>query len=287
MKNKLTNNIDNFPCDLKLVIFWVILTDAFVLLPFLNETFLRIIFAWTAILFLPGYMLIAFLFPEKDDLDVIERVALSFGLSAAIVPVLGLILNFTPFGIRLLPIVIILSLFIILFSILTYLRLKKIPRQKRFNENFSLYNIYVKNVKFPKKGLDKALFVILILSVAFCIFTLIFVVSVPKAGEKFTEFYILNENGTAGNYSTNLSVGEKGFVNINVVSYEHEKVEYRLLIEWDNETLHEEEIFLDHNEPWSRNFTFTADAQGTKKLKFLLYKGNEIYRDLHLEVKVN
>jgi len=44
------------------------------------------------VLFLPGYTLIATLFPRKDDLDGIERVALSFGLSIAITPLLGLAL---------------------------------------------------------------------------------------------------------------------------------------------------------------------------------------------------
>ena len=48
-------------------------------------------------LFLPGYALIATLFPRKDDLDGIERIALSFGLSIAITPLLGLALNYTPF----------------------------------------------------------------------------------------------------------------------------------------------------------------------------------------------
>lgn len=60
-------------------------------------------------LFIPGYILIAALFTKKDDLDTIERIALSFGLSTAVVPLLGLTLSFT-FGIRLIPIFIIVCL---------------------------------------------------------------------------------------------------------------------------------------------------------------------------------
>jgi len=33
-----------------------------------------------------------------EGIDGIERVALSFGLSIAIVPLIGLVLNFTPWG---------------------------------------------------------------------------------------------------------------------------------------------------------------------------------------------
>ena len=59
----------------------------FVLIPRLNETPIRIILGLPLVLFLPGYALIATLFPRKDDFDGIERIALSFGLSIAISPI--------------------------------------------------------------------------------------------------------------------------------------------------------------------------------------------------------
>ena len=55
------------------------------------------------VIFLPGYCLIKALFPEKE-LDNIERVALSIGMSIALVPITGLILYYTPLGIRTIPI---------------------------------------------------------------------------------------------------------------------------------------------------------------------------------------
>src|SRR6266545_1597981 len=57
------------------------------------------------VLFVPGYVLVAALFPGGQEIDWIERIALSFGLSIAVVPLLGLVLNFTPWGIRFVPIV--------------------------------------------------------------------------------------------------------------------------------------------------------------------------------------
>ena len=56
------------------------------------------------VLYLPGYSLIEALYPKKDDLEAIERLALSIGLSLALVPLMGLLLNYTPWGIRLNPI---------------------------------------------------------------------------------------------------------------------------------------------------------------------------------------
>jgi len=50
------------------------------------------------ILFLHGYSLIKALFPQKE-LDNIEKTALSIGMSLAIVPLTGLLLNYTSWGI--------------------------------------------------------------------------------------------------------------------------------------------------------------------------------------------
>ncbi len=79
-----------------------------------------------------GDSLIAALFQRKDDLDGIERIALSFGLSIAISPLFGLALNYTPFGIRLSPVLIVLSVFTISLAIAAYARRSMIPEEDRF-----------------------------------------------------------------------------------------------------------------------------------------------------------
>jgi len=58
------------------------------------------------VLFLPGYVIVEALYPRERDLKPLERVALSIGLSLAVVPLVGLVLNYTPWGIRLWPVVI-------------------------------------------------------------------------------------------------------------------------------------------------------------------------------------
>jgi len=78
--------------------------------------YIRYLLGAIFVLWLPGYSLIKALFPvdgsnkkSSGHLDSIERVAISIGLSLALVPIVGLLLNYTPLGIRLTPIV--LSLF--------------------------------------------------------------------------------------------------------------------------------------------------------------------------------
>lgn len=66
--------------------------------------YIRYILGSIFVLWLPGYALIKMLFPSKKDLGSIERIALSIGLSLALVPLVGLLLNYTPWGMRLTPI---------------------------------------------------------------------------------------------------------------------------------------------------------------------------------------
>jgi hypothetical protein len=74
------------------------------------------------VLFLPGYMAVEALFPKGRELDVIERFALSVGLSLALVPLVGLLLNYTPWGIRLDPIMISLTMLTIGLSVIAMAR---------------------------------------------------------------------------------------------------------------------------------------------------------------------
>ncbi|MGD0176590.1 MAG: DUF1616 domain-containing protein [Candidatus Bathyarchaeia archaeon] len=69
------------------------------------------------VLFLPGYSLLQLLFPKESDLDMLERFALDVGVSLALVPLIGLMLNFTPWGIRLIPIMASLAGFTIIVSV--------------------------------------------------------------------------------------------------------------------------------------------------------------------------
>ena len=76
--------------------------------------YIRYVLGSVFVLLLPGYSLIKILFPTRE-IDNIERTALSIVMSLALVPLVGLLLNYTPWGIRLTPVTLsLLSLTIIL-----------------------------------------------------------------------------------------------------------------------------------------------------------------------------
>jgi uncharacterized membrane protein len=72
--------------------------------------YVRYVLGSIFVLFLPGFLLLSALYPRKADMDGLEKVAISSGLSLAIVPLVGLALNYTPWGITLEPIMISLAI---------------------------------------------------------------------------------------------------------------------------------------------------------------------------------
>jgi len=84
--------------------------------------YMRYVLGSIFVLWLPGYVLIKMLFPSRKDLDSIERIALSIGLSLALVPLVGLLLNYTPWGIRLTPITLSLLALTLIFAVTALIR---------------------------------------------------------------------------------------------------------------------------------------------------------------------
>jgi hypothetical protein len=63
--------------------------------------YIRYVLGSIFVLYIPGLTLIETLYPKEEELSQIERVALSIGISLTIVPLIALVLSYTPFGVRL------------------------------------------------------------------------------------------------------------------------------------------------------------------------------------------
>jgi len=252
-----------------------------------DMSILRIILGLPFVLFFPGYVLIAALFTKKDDLDGIERVALSFGLSIAVVPLLGLALNYTPFGIRLIPVFISLIIFIVIMSGIAFYRRKKLPQEECYHPFFKFD---VPQWKVLSKT-DKLLFVLLVMAIFFAIGSIVYVISTPKVGEKFTEFYILGTGGKAEGYPKELGANEKGFVILGIINHEQLKEEYYIETVIDGNLKKKiDPVILADGTKWERKTDFSINQpKENVKVEFLLYrKGDKKpYRTLHLWVDVS
>lgn len=334
------------PADLVAVLVGVIVTNAVVFLPVVSDSPLRVVVGLVFVLFLPGYAFIAALFPEAgtsptamaeetttaeeadtigDDsaaagmqdrgIDGIERVALSFGLSIAIVPLLGLALNFTPFGIRLVPIILTLSLFTVGMVVVAVVRRQQLPADERFRVPYREWLATARDeVKHPDSRVDAALNVLLALAILLALSSVVYAVAVPPQGERFTEFYILTESDdgelVADGYPETFTPGEPESLHVGIENNEYESIEYTVVVQLQrvegtgNESAVTERAAVDrwqttvaHNETWleERELVVSEELHGEElRLTFLLYDEGvpasptreNAYRDLHLWVDV-
>jgi uncharacterized membrane protein len=285
---------DKYPNTIILCFIWSIIGLILILLN-INDA-IRIVIALPMILFIPGYLVVFALFPSKKTekgIDDVERIALSFGLSIAIVPLIGLILNYTVWGIKLLPIVFSLELLIFTVGGIAAYRWFHTPLEDRYRLNI--------NVSLPKQEtkVDKVLTTALIICIIIAASVVVFVILTPKQGEHFTEFYILGSNHLASDYPENLTLGENATVILGIVNHENTVMNYAIEV-WlsnqttvynttsnMNETIYHHVWFMDKinttliPEPinlenfsesqWEYNYTFHINRLGHYKLIFLLY----------------
>jgi uncharacterized membrane protein len=92
-------------------------------------SYLRSVLGLVFALFLPGFAFVKMLFPSKlpvstsgEDMDIIVRVALSFGLSLVLVPMVGLVFYYTPYGLGIVPITLSLLVLTVIFATVALLR---------------------------------------------------------------------------------------------------------------------------------------------------------------------
>jgi len=250
---------------------------------------LRIALGLPFVLFFPGYALLSALFPRRDNLDRIERLALSFGLSIAIVPLIGLILNYTPWGIKLYPILISVSLFIIVTAAVAYYRQWKLPEADSLRFAFGIHLPHWLGMT----KLNKILSISLIVAILAAIGCLGYVIATPKQGEKFTEFYILGLGGKAQDYPKEAIAGQPMYLIMGIVNHEHQTISYRVEIKTNGEIIKQLTIgSLEYEQKWEGTISFTSRTPGEKQnFEFYLYKNDEAslcFKDpLHLYIDVH
>ncbi|TYL37864.1 hypothetical protein CV102_14120 [Natronococcus pandeyae] len=256
------------PADLTAMLAVTTLVNVAVFAPLLRETPLRVPLGLAFALFVPGYVFIAALFPEagesptaeqstdesdangvfadtpfRSGIDGIERVALAFGLSIAIVPLIGLLLNFTPWGIRLTPIMVSLTAFTVVATAVAAHRRWELPADERFHVPYrEWYGAGRAELFEPETRLDGALNVLLVCSIVLAVGVVGFAVVSPPQGEQFSAIYILTEDDdgelVADGYPTEFTQGESAEIVLGVDNHEHETTDYTVVVlEQETETV--------------------------------------------------
>ena len=117
LEPSLPSTLSRYTLSLQSLWFWAITALVASMVPIVfyvaDPPFLYIRYAMGLLflLYLPGSMLIETLYPKSQELESLERLAFSIGLSLVVIPLIGLLLDYTPWGIRLTPITLSLAAF--------------------------------------------------------------------------------------------------------------------------------------------------------------------------------
>ncbi len=233
----------------------------------------RIILSFLFMLFFPGYALISLMFPYKGDLRCVERIALSFGLSIAILPLIGFVLNFTPWGIRFYPILISLASLIVLACVAAIVRSWLLPPESRLIVTLHFDFSGWRAMSTLYKGFIVA-GVLVVLCVAGA--ALYFAISLPPTQQP-TEFYILNSEGKAENYPRQAKINE--WLNLKGVVINHEAIaeNYSVSAVNSGKIIGENTTgLLVPGEKWEGNVNFILNSSGAnQRIDFYLYKDTD------------
>lgn len=250
---------------------------------------------------------------DRSGIDGIERVALSFGLSIAIVPLIGLILNFTPWGIRLVPVVTAVAGFTLGSVAVAARRRWALPPDDRFGVPYREWLDAAEGELFDPDGrTDAALNVVLALSVLLAVGSVGYAVAVPPQGEQFSEFYLLTETPegelVADDYPETMAVDETAELIVGIGNNEYEPTAYHVVVQLQdvetegNATVVTERTEIDrfsatveHNATYQERHSLRPTRTGENlRVQYLLYRdavpadptGENAYRELHLWIDV-
>lgn len=279
------------------------------------------------VLFAPGYALTAALYPSKPPdpehetatggvdspgIDILERVIISVGASLAIVPLVGIVLSFTPMQISLTSSMLSLGGIAVAFTGVAAGRRATLPPEDRFTVS-AVREVITSRWSpddEPKSRVDVALsglvVVVLLLSAGAVGYTL----TEPPAGESFTELSLLtrdaNGNLVADGYPDTLTSNEPESFVVGIGNHEGQVQSYSVVVELqrlaeDSETVVEEQELrrfrtqVASNETEYNQLTLTPQMRGERlRLVFLLYKDSppedptmdNAYREVHHWVTV-
>jgi uncharacterized membrane protein len=298
------------PQDLIFVTVLLAVSIISIYLPVLNETPLRYALSLPLVLFIPGYCLVAAIFPKSQDIDLIERVALSIGISIALDVLIGLGLNYTPLGIRLESVVTCLAVFSLVTILLAHSRRVHLVQDEQFSIQFIENAGALRDDILPagEQGFDRFLSVALAFVVLVVVLVTALVILAPHEGERFSEFYILNGNLTSSGFPERIIPGVNYPMNIGIGNLEQRNVTYTVetwLIKTEFDNLTAPRIIsmdlgdrmttmLGNNETRIIPYNLTVKDYGYNRIELLLFNEtvpgtqvtgtdriNASYRDLH------
>jgi uncharacterized membrane protein len=240
----------------------------------------------------------------------VERVTLSVASSVAVVILLGILVELSPFRIASPTMFGIITAFTLVACAGSVWRREQVPQDRRLRVPVAAWMRKCQSrVVDPPTRVDLWLNVVLAVSLVFAVWSIGYGTADPGDGA-ITEVGLLAEQPdgefAARGYPTNVSVGESTSLALVVTNLEHEPAEYSVLVQLQRmqsangttvvgeRSLRKAQLTLDHNETRRLEYDLSVTRSGRYRLAFLLYRGpfpedpsiDGAYREIHLWMNV-
>lgn len=313
---------DRIPFDLLAVSITAVVTPTIVLLG-LEGGLIKIVVGAVFILLAPGYALVSLLIPSTHltswtgdnkggttEVTFFERTLLGVGLSVAIVPAIGVFLNYSPLGLGPGPYLTVVSSATLLLSVGAMIRRLQVDLDRRFTVGSTGFSARLWNL-LGGAGTDREVYlnVIFVLGIALAVVGVGTAVAMSGSGEQFTEFYVEAQDpdtreSVADEYPTEMIPGKEYEVFAGITNREHQTMEYTVVVELqrleDGEVVERSKLrrfqrTLNHNETVQEPISVEPNIVGKGlRLSYQLYLGtppdetsvNAAYRHAYIWVDV-
>lgn len=249
---------------------------------------IRVPLGLALVLLAPGYALSAALFAKRDDLDTVTRLALSFGLSIASVPLLALALDLLPWGIRVWPMTIALAAWISVWTLIAAFRRAYLVRSGNAMvppaaELPGWWAGLTSRQRYRYGG-----------SLLFgCAMVLWIVAGMPGLAEQApaTEFYVLGAQGLAEDYPREVAAGEEMQVTLGIRNNDSSDVTYHIQVRAGNTTIQTtwlDSIKVAAGQTWEQPVRYALPQAGDdQQVDLLLFRADETHPHRRLKLWVN
>jgi len=302
------STVRQVPVDLLGAVGLTLALNAAVFLPGLRDTLLRVPLGFVFVCLVPGYVVIAALFPERfypegekqlgsqsstrgtqgaDGITLTERLLLSAGVSLVVVPAIAYAWNFTQTGIQLAPVLLSVSGFTVGVAVFAALRRWRLPNREQFQPTLSDWVDVLRSISVGGRS-SRLITAILVVSALFFAASVGYAAVDLSHDEQYSEFYLLSGDGetfAGADETPEVVAGEQQTVGVAVGNHEGGSTDYTVVvvqqtvddsgetIAVQNQTrLDSFSVAADANETAVRNYTFTATERADRsRVVWLLY----------------
>lgn len=289
--------------DLIAILGWTLLTIVAVgLIPSHSGSVIRLLVAGSYLLFVPGYAFVALLFPRAGQLSLLERGTFSVGASLALVGLLGIPLDVTPWGVQVWTIL--LEQFVVVSVLvgLTEARRRRVEDADRATPLEDFRSLLERGWEQRNLvgGGNRVLQIAIVIAILASVGATAYTVATPLPSEQYTELYVLGPDGTIDGLPQNATAGEPVELTLGIANHEYEEVTYGLQVQLRTanavSVIETESHRLAHNRSWNSVQTYEIPRNASRvKLEFLLFRetpsgtptdSDQAYRSVHVWLNV-